>query len=74
MVPTAVTVTAVYSRPFVPAGIRHNSSYMPEDGRDKQRSWLCYAASSLLLEIHAASPDTLHSGLATHVTEREKMT
>lgn len=45
---------------------------MTGDGRDKQQSGLCCAATSLLLVIHATSLDTLCSDLATHVAERKK--
>lgn len=46
--------------------------HMTGDGRDKQQSGLCCAATSLLLVIHATSLDTLCSDLATHVAERKK--
>lgn len=48
--------------------------HMTEGGRDKQQSWFCCAATSLLLEIRATSLNTLHSDLATHVAERAKRT
>jgi len=43
------------------------------DGRDKQQSGLCCAATSLLLVIRAISLDTLRSDLAAHVAERKKV-
>lgn len=45
---------------------------MTGDGRDKQQSGLCCAATSLLLVTHATFLDTLCSDLATHVAERKK--